>query len=279
MWVVARIEVKSSQHGVPSVWVEIENVTDRQCQKIYVTLDSFLSTEQQVSDAVAKALQFATELCPDANPSDLWHHVIYRHLLDRGFSDQRWKRVSGFALERSLINIYRPRLEPYGVRVRILPAPEASQLLTTLGIRVKASKVDIFLEGLGRDGWKIFGAVHAKSSIAERIQDDVPASLAFMHHGLLSIALTMDVKSFPPPHGDGINYGELGGRSFEIEKTRPKRVYIEEDGQFDALFSFNLRTPPSPPRTPSEKRIYTLSLSERQPDTFVTFVVNRWRAR
>ncbi len=111
LWIVARIEVKSSQHGISSVWIEIENVTDRQCQKIYATLDSLLSTERQVSDAVAKAFQLAIELCPGANPSDLWHHLIYRHLLDRGFSDQRWKRVSGFALERALVNIYAPAVE------------------------------------------------------------------------------------------------------------------------------------------------------------------------
>ena len=152
-WVVARIEVKSSQYRIPSVWIEVENVTDRQCQKIYATLDSLLSTEKQVSNAVAKAFQLAIELCPRANPSDLWHHIIYRHLLARGFSDQRWKRVSGFALERALVNIYAPRLDPYGVRARLLPALEASRLLAALGVRTKASKIDIFLEGFRSDGW------------------------------------------------------------------------------------------------------------------------------
>lgn len=276
---MVRIEVKSSQSRVPSAWVEIENITDEQCQEMYAVLDSSLSAELQVSNAAAQALQFAIELCPNANPSDLWHHVIYRHLLDYGFSDQRWKRVSGFALERAFVNIYRPRFEPYGLRLRILPASEASRLLAALNVRVKASKVDIFLEGLRGESWDIFGALHAKSSIAERIQDDVPASLALMRHGFLSVALTMDVKSFPPPHGNGVNHGELGGRSFAVEKSRPKRAYIEEDGQFDALFSFNLRTPPSPPQTASGKRIYTLSLSKPQPDAFVSFVVNHWRAR
>jgi hypothetical protein len=233
-----------------------------------------LGKEKQVSNAVARALVFAVKLCRNANPSDLWHHVIYRHLVSRGFSDQRWKRVSGFALERALVEIYTPRLEPYGIRARILPASEAAQLLSILGVPVKASKVDIFLEGLRGERWHVFGAAHAKSSIAERIQDDVPASLAFMQRGLLSVALTMDVKSFPPPHGDGVNYG----RSFETKKARPKRAYIEEDSQFDALFSFNLRTPLSAPRTPSGKRIYTLSLSERQPDALVGFIVDRWRS-
>ncbi len=161
--------------------------------------------------------------------------------------------------------------------MRILSASEANSLLARLGIReTRATKIDLFLEGLVGGEWKIFGAAHVKSSIAERIQDDVPASRAFMARGLLSIALTMDAKSFPPPHGDCVNYGELGGRSLGIEKERLKRNYIEVDGQFDALFSFNLRTPPSAPQTRSGKRIYTMSLHEKPPDQLVRFLLGHW---
>ena len=128
--------------------------------------------------------------------------------------------------------------------------------------------------------WRVFGAVHAKSSLAERIQDDVPASLAFMKAGLVSVVMTMDSKSFPPPHGDGVNHGELGGRLPGTKKERPKRDYIEVDGQFDALFSFNLRTPESPVITPSGRRIFTLPLAGvAQPDAFVSFVSDAWEQR
>ena len=72
--------------------------------------------------------------------------------------------------------------------------------------------------------------------------------------------------------------GELGGRSLGVEKDRLKRGYVENAGQFDALFSFNLRTPPSPAMTPSGKRIYTMSLSEKQPDQLVHFILYRWSA-
>ena len=126
------------------------------------------------------------------------------------------------------------------------------------------------------DEWRVFGAAHVKASIAERIQDDVPASRAFMDSGFVSIALTMDAKSYPPPHGDCVNYGELGGRSVGVDKERLKRNYIEQDGQFDGLFSFNLRTPSSPPDTPSGKRIYAMSLNEKQPDRLVGFLVDKW---
>jgi hypothetical protein len=97
-----------------------------------------------------------------------------------------------------------------------------------------------------------------------------------MERGLLSIALTMDAKSYPPPHGPCINYGELGGRSLGIEKERLKRNYIEVAGQFDGLFSFNLRTPPSEPTTQSGKKIYTMSLHEESPDQLVRFLVEHW---
>lgn len=96
-----------------------------------------------------------------------------------------------------------------------------------------------------------------------------------MERGLLSIALTMDSKSSPPP-GNCINYGEFGGRSVGVEKERLKRGYIETTGQFDGLFSFNLNTPPSTGPTLSGKRIYTMSLHEPQPDQLVRFLVDRW---
>ena len=274
---MASIECRSAQLGIPSIWVDVESITNEQVVRARARLDERLAGQQQISTAVAFAFLDVTAACPLANPSDLWQHVIYRHLLERGWSDQRWKRVSGFALERAIVEIYAPRLAQHGIRMHILTANEANRLLSKLGItETRATKVDLFLEGRGDHGWLVFGAAHVKSSIAERIQDDVPASRAFMERNLLSIAITMDAKSYPPPHGNCINYGELGGRSPGIEKERLKRHYIEIAGQFDGLFSFNLRTPPSPASTPSGKRIYTMSMHEEPPDQLARFLVEGW---
>jgi hypothetical protein len=274
---MAQIECRSAQPGIPSRWVEVDGVTDDQVIRSRARLDTLILEHAQVSSAVANAFVELTTMCPRANPSDLWQHVVYRHLLERGWSDQRWKRVSGFALERAFVSIYESRLTPYGIRMHILPAERANSLINDLGITdMRASKVDLFLEGLRNEEWRIFGVAHVKSSIAERIQDDVPASRAFIDRGFLSIALTMDAKSYPPPHGNCINYGELGGRSLGIEKERIKRNYIEVAGQFDGLFSFNLRTPPSDATTPSGKRIKTMSLHDESPDQLVRFLIDRW---
>lgn len=277
---MAQVECRSSQRGVTSSWVEIEHITDQQLAAGRARLDELLNDgDDQISTAVARAYIELTTECPNANPSDLWQHVIYRHLLESGWSDQRWKRVSGFALERVFVALYQPRLLPHDIRMRIMTKNEANRLLGKLGItETQASKVDLFIEGLRNDEWFVFGAAHVKSSIAERIQDDVPASLAFMQRGLLSIAITMDAKSYPPPHGNCINYGELGGRSMGVEKERVKRNYIEVTGQFDALFSFNLRTPPSGGETTSGKRIFTMSLHDEQPDQMVQLIAQHWEA-
>jgi hypothetical protein len=273
---MARLECRSSQSGVASQWVEVDCITDEEVSNAQARLNEHLAEHKQASTAVAHAFLELAAACPLANPSDLWHHVIYRHLLRSGWSDARWKRVSGFALERALVKVYEPRLLPRGIRMRILPAKNANLLLSKLGISgPRATKVDLLLEGLHQCNWHLFGAAHVKSSIAERIQDDVPASLAFIERGLLSVALTMDAKSYPPPHGNCVNYGELGGRSLGIEKERLKRNYVEVNGQFDGLFSFNLRTPPSPVSTPSGKRIYSLSLHQK-PDQLVEFLVTWW---
>lgn len=274
---MAVLECRSSKRGVDSAWVEVENITDEEVSLTWARLDAHLARGGQISTAVADAFVELTELAPNANPSDLWQHVIYRRLLEQGWSDNQWKRVSGFALERVFVKIYQPRMFPHGIRIRILSASEANMLLSELGVsNIRSSKFDLFIEGNKNNRWHVFGAAHAKSSIAERIQDDVPASAEFMKRGLVSIALTMDAKSYPPPHGNCVNYGELGGRSFDVEKDRIKRNYIEVDGQFDGLFSFNLRTPPSQERTNSGKKIHTMSLHENQPDQLVHFLVSRW---
>lgn len=268
--------------------MDIDCITDADVAKFQKELDDRLAGGGQVSDAVALVFVELTRHCPDANPSDLWHHIIYRHLLAKGWSDNRWKRVSGFALERALVAAYQGRLMPLGIRMHIVSKKEANTALAKMGIDgIQASKVDLFLEGLVEKDdkmfgklkeWVVFGSGHVKSSIAERIQDDVPASLAFMDRGYTSIAITMDAKSYPPPHGEGINFGELGGRSFDVDKERIKRRYVENDGQFNAMFSYNLRTPESPKKTPSGKRIFTLKLHEQQPDKLVQFLDGQWQA-
>jgi hypothetical protein len=277
---MAKVECRSVQKGVPSVWVELDNITDAEVAHARKRLDWHIARPGvQVSTGVSDAFIEVAGACPKANPSDLWHHVIYRHLLDKGWNDAQWKRVSGFALERAFVDVYRPRLAPHQIRMHILSSKEANKVLAKVGITAtKSTKVDLFIEGQRGHEWLVFGSAHVKSSIAERIQDDVPASLAFMKQGLLSIVITMDMKSYPPPHGIGINYGELGGRSMGVEKERLKRGYIETTGQFDALFSFNLRTPPSGPKTASGKRIYTMSLHDEQPDQLVQLLVKHWKA-
>jgi hypothetical protein len=275
---MARVECKSSQRGIASAWVEIENITDAQMKMARRRLDELLKEDGQVSDAVANAYIELTTTCPKANPSDLWQHIIYRHLLEVGWSDARWKRVAGFALERVFVSIYQPRLLPSQIRMHILPKNDANALLKKLGVDTQATKIDLFIEGQRGTEWLVFGAAHVKSSIAERIQDDVPASVEFMKQGLLSIVITMDAKSYPPPHGNCVNYGELGGRSMvaDAEKDRVKRNYIEINGQFDALFSYNLRTPPSPNMTKSGKKIHTMLLHDKQPDKLVELLTQHW---
>jgi hypothetical protein len=194
---MAKIECRSVQSGIRSVFVEIDNITDAEVKKARERLDWHIANGGgQVSTAVADAFLEVANACPKANPSDLWHHVIYRHLLSQKWSDARWKRVSGFALERAFVSLYGPRFAPHGIRMRILSAGEANTILTKLGIKdTKSTKVDLFLEGKNDKEWLVFGSAHVKSSIAERVQDDVPASLAFMQQGLLSILITMDAKS------------------------------------------------------------------------------------
>lgn len=231
-------------------------------------------------DAITDAFLYLLNNCSGANASDLWHHVVYRLysnlLLQRGLSSpgQSWVRASGDALEIVLARWYAPDLVPHGIGIKALIGKTAKQeALRQMGLSatVGGSKLDVVLTARMPDGDEhIFGGVHVKASLAERVQDDVPTSRAMMNSGYLSPLWTLDVKSFPPPRGNLINRGELGSPAIPSDK----RTYIEQHGDFDNCYSANSRTNPSVGFPPASKRIYTLDLWLR-PDQFAQDVIAR----
>ena len=252
-----------SADGKDRCKVELAGVTVTAYTEVSNLLYQSLAPKpRQAYKHVATAMRRAVATCPEANPADLWVHLIYHQFRNRLCrSDQSWKRVSGDAFEQVLISIYNDRLRPYGVQMRKSTGNDA-KILRLQEQGIGSSKTDIVVEttyGL------VFGVLHCKASIAERLTDDVPASTFLMQNGYWSGMATMDAKMFPPPHGDGIVRGELG-----VTRTSDKRNYFEIAGQFSGCYSFNTRTQPSSEITPSGKKIYALSLSESQPDQLVT---------
>ena len=224
-------------------------------------------------DVIRDAFLAALQRSPEANASDLWHHIIYRRYCEifplhrHQDPNQSWKRAGGEALEFAVQEIYSPILAPHGIEIKMLmkgkklPALKAMQIETVVG----SDKLDVALSIAETE--TIFGGVHVKAILAERISDDVPCSRAMMKNGFFSPMWTLDVKSFPPP-GDLVNRGELGSTSIPSQK----RSYIEIHGDFDNLYSGNARSAPSSTETPSGKRVIGISPA-KQPDLFALDVL------
>jgi hypothetical protein len=259
------------------VTVELSGVEERAYKDTGSVLDKLLGNSAVKNrDAIMRAFLNALHQCPHANASDLWHHVVYRQYCvvlpahrnqDPG---QSWKRASGDALELVVQELYRDLLGSHGIEIKALVSmQQKGAALEEMGLRatVGKGKLDVALYLARKEDHRIFGSVHVKASLAERVSDDVPASRAIMEQGLFSPLWTLDVKSFPPP-GDLVNRGELGSPEFPSEKRR----YIEEHGAFDNCYSANDRSIPSAGATHSGKRIYRLKLSE-QPDQFARDVI------
>lgn len=272
--------LQTTANGV-EVQIDLPGVSEEVYQATETLLDNGLSNLAiKNREAISAAFIFVLRQCPAANASDLWHHVVYRlycTILPRYRPQdpkQSWVRASGDALEMTLEQWYSPILAPLGIGLRMLiGAPEKSRALTEMGIadNVGAAKLDMTLHLTGGEhGGVIFGGVHVKASLAERVSDDIPASRAMMAKGYFSPLWTLDVKSFPPPRGNLINRGELGSPAVPSEKRR----YIEAHGEFDACYTANSRSIPSPSETPSGKRIYTIRMNE-QPDQFAQDVIAR----
>jgi hypothetical protein len=143
--------------GIEAVEVEIDYITSDQLDQIYSYFDEQCANQEWISNAVANSFAYAVKLCPNSNPSDVWQHIIYRHFLDYGRSDQQWKRVSGFALERAFVGIYNPIFSQYNLRFRILPKKEAKQLFKDLGFKgqIKQDKIDAVIELADFLKWKL----------------------------------------------------------------------------------------------------------------------------
>jgi hypothetical protein len=228
-------------------------------------------------DVIAEALEYAVTRLPNLNPSDIYHHIVYRIYIreySRSKAEQSWVRAGGEALELFIQKHYTQSLSSYGIEIQALISSQAkANALQEMGLsgQVGDSKLDVALYGNHDGKWIIFGGIHSKASLAERVSDDVPCSEAMMRKGLVSILYTFDAKSFPPPHGDLVNRGELGSN----EQPSDKRKYIEEHGSFDACFSYNLRSIPSLQPTPSGKSIFVSSLNPKL-DILPKFIFEKW---
>lgn len=79
--------------------VMLDDVTDAQYAEIADYFVPLINEKKLKSrDAIGRAFVLATEVCPDANPSDLWHHVLYRmYIREKIGTDpsQSWVRTSG----------------------------------------------------------------------------------------------------------------------------------------------------------------------------------------
>lgn len=238
--------------------VELDGIDESQ----YAIVSDFLyhglvNRPSQAYTVVAAAMKQAIEMCPSANPADLWVHLIYHQFRTRlKRSDQSWKRVAGDAFEHLIQLVYNPRLLPHGLRLRKGNLADARSL-GLLEAGLGGSKTDLVIVS----GSGILGILHCKLSIAERLTDDVPASVFLLNKGYWSGLATMDNKMFPPPHGDGVVRGELG-----ITRGGDKRGYFEVAGQFSGCYSFNTRTLQSSDVTPSGKRIYSMRLNSPEID-------------
>ncbi|MEP6683927.1 MAG: hypothetical protein ABJA35_11735 [Parafilimonas sp.] len=174
---MARIKVYSYKRD-KHVFVEIENVLDKEYELIKANFLRLLE-DQKPYKAISDAFVYAVELCPMANPSDIWQHIIYRTYIDEGNNEQSWKRASGQGFEVAFAKIYNPRFSVYGIRLVVLSKSTAIKALKEMMLfgKIEPSKMDIAIEGncdLQGNEWRIFGVIHGKTSLAERIKDDAP---------------------------------------------------------------------------------------------------------
>lgn len=138
-------------------------------------------------------------------------------------------------------------------------------------------KADVIVVGENPNKEKIaFGVVHVKASFAERRTDDVPLSRELIQGNYASPLVTMDCKATPSERP--FNKGELGETQDSGKRVSSKRLDIERERAFDAVFSYNTNTLPTPLGANVSARIYVCGF--RNPDDpFSQYLVRKWHDR
>jgi hypothetical protein len=136
-----------SPDGKTHAAVQLEGIEPEQYRQLSDALGATLDREELAYVAVSVAMRQAVELCPKANPADLWVHLIYDQFRNRfKRADQSWKRVSGQAFEHVLASIYQARLSAHGISLR--PSTRADAVAFGLVKRgLGSAKTDLVLEG------------------------------------------------------------------------------------------------------------------------------------
>ena len=159
---------------------------------------------------------------------------------------------------------YETLLAKRGIWLEMPPPARRIEVLRQMGIpnpEELAEKTDIVALGKPAKGGakQPFGAIHVKASFAERRTDDVPLSQLLIARGLASPLVPMDCKASPGPAP--VNRGELGPTQGGSEAVSAKRYDIERDNKFDACFSYNQNTKPTPAGQAAAARIYVVDFA------------------
>ena len=262
----------------------LPGATQGQFDSVISVLMQGLASGAGRADTVARTFIEAVRTWPDANPSDLWTFVLNRAYCDRSNHppdnsrlnlEQSWKRTSGWALERVLIEHYEQFLQQHGMNIKTSNKVEKTALLGVIeDSRIVPDKADVLMT-YDNDGTEdLLGVIHVKASIAERRTDDVPMSQALIQAGYLSVFWTMDVKSFPS--SNPVNRGEFGiADSTDISE---KRRDIEEHGHFSACFSYNRNTEPTLDESNAQCHIFVCDFTNPD-DRFAEFLLDALRLR
>ena len=262
----------------------LPGATQSQFDDVISVLKNGLAASGSRADTVARTFIDAVCTWPDANPSDLWNFLLNRVYCDRSSHppanarlnlEQSWKRTSGWALERVLVEHYEEFLKRHGLSLKISNRTEKTALLGIIkDPRIVPDKADVILSYDNNGEEHLLGVIHVKASIAERRTDDVPMSQALIEAGYLSIFWTMDAKSFPSPNP--VNRGEFG--STTSEDISEKRRDIEEHGHFSACFSYNRNTVPTSDESNAQSRIFVCDFTNPA-DRFAQFLIDALRQR
>ena len=256
---------------------------------LYDVLQPAIEEGENVKTALLDTLHFLMTELPDTNFAVLWH-VVLKEAYKQAYTTtkegdgllsidpieqarQSWTAHSGRTFERFVANSVTNAL-PDGMRVVRLDNHKhlRSEIEEGLGVGDGLDKkYDLGLVAKHDGAWYAFGALHAKTTLRERINDDDTASGKMMKHGLYSGVVCVSAsnnKSIDNPVPSEFNQTYSGKSN--------QRKTVEEEGRFDAAFCFNSNTRPTVASEDTEGVVRTVK-PHNAPNTLTSDLWRAWK--
>lgn len=219
-----------------------------------VTLDrvieTFISGQSRKSKLISRAFNTVV-VNEQINPSTAWNSVVKPVYIDIYDNINSWRSASGAAFREFILEYYNLRFPPQ-YKIESISNRRSKDIITDLNLStVLPEHLNLIIKVQYGGGWSIIGAIHAHTSLRNRLSSVESVSKSLVESGYVSPVMTLDTQ-----------------KELDAESQRSlNRELIENRDSFSNMYCYNTNVDPTTSGS-SSKYIKTVHIP-RDSDVFI----------